>query len=298
MLDVVELPMSLSPSRASDFLTCPLLFRYRSIDRIPQEPSSAAVRGTLVHAALEKLYDLPAGQRTPAAAAALIAPAWESLVEREPEVAVVVEEEGLEQWLARAGDLVEAYFALEDPQRLEPAEREMLVEAELPSGLTLRGYIDRLDVSPEGWVRVVDYKTGRSPSERFAQKSLFQMRFYALVLWRRDGVLPRQLKLLYLGDGRSLTDVPDEETLLATERKVMALWEAITQAVERREFVPNRGPLCAWCDYQSICPEFGGEPPELPPIILVPLSRRIPGAATDEMSDPAMTVVAEPLEES
>ncbi|MFZ1669602.1 MAG: PD-(D/E)XK nuclease family protein, partial [Candidatus Nanopelagicales bacterium] len=45
--------IALSPSRASDFLTCPLLFRFRAIDRIPERPSSAAVRGTLVHAVLE-----------------------------------------------------------------------------------------------------------------------------------------------------------------------------------------------------------------------------------------------------
>ena len=53
-------PASLSPSRASDFTTCPLLFRFRSIDRLPEEPSAAAVRGTLVHRALETLFDLPA----------------------------------------------------------------------------------------------------------------------------------------------------------------------------------------------------------------------------------------------
>jgi len=33
---------SLSPSRASDFKTCPLLYRFRSIDRLPEPPSPAA----------------------------------------------------------------------------------------------------------------------------------------------------------------------------------------------------------------------------------------------------------------
>ena len=46
-------------------MTCPLLFRYRTIDRLPQPPSSAAARGTLVHAVLERLFDLPAAERTP-----------------------------------------------------------------------------------------------------------------------------------------------------------------------------------------------------------------------------------------
>jgi len=293
-VEPVELPTSLSPSRASDFLTCPLLFRFRSIDRLPQEPSSAAVRGTVVHAALEGLYDLPAVERTPEVAAALVEPAWTDLVAREPEVSVVVENEGLDAWLAVARTLVESYFGLEDPQRLEPAARELLVESELDSGLTIRGYVDRLDISPEGLIRVVDYKTGKSPSERFEQKALFQMRFYALVLWRRDGVIPRQLKLLYLGNGQALIDAPDEETLLATERKIDALWQAIVESVDRREFRPSPGPLCSWCDYQSLCPAFGGVPPELPLITLVAPNRRVVVDTPDEASRPALPDLALP----
>jgi putative RecB family exonuclease len=296
----VELPTSLSPSRASDFLTCPLLFRFRSIDRLPQEPSSAAVRGTVVHAALEGLYDLPREERTPSAAVALVEPAWQDLVEREPEVEIVAQEEGLKPWLERAGELVSSYFTLEDPRRLDPAAREVLVEAALPGGLTIRGYIDRLDVAPGGQIRIVDYKTGKAPSERFERKALFQMRFYALVLWRRDGVIPTQLKLLYLADGQALVDAPDAEVLLATERKIMAIWQAIVNSVERREFAPSPGPLCSWCDHQEICPAFGGTPPELPVISLVPAgaSRTSQPADTFDLTDPARTPVVLPLEEA
>src|SRR5688572_19846862 len=55
---------SLSPSRAADFKTCPLLFRFRTIDRLPERPTADQVRGTLVHAVLERLFDLPAAERT------------------------------------------------------------------------------------------------------------------------------------------------------------------------------------------------------------------------------------------
>ena len=65
---------SLSPSRAGDFLTCPLLYRYRVIDRLPEPPSPAAVRGTLVHSVLERLFDAAAADRTPEAARALVEP--------------------------------------------------------------------------------------------------------------------------------------------------------------------------------------------------------------------------------
>src|SRR5438552_1389227 len=81
-----------------------------------------------------------------------------------------------------------------------PDERELMVECELPGGVRLRGIVDRLDVAPSGALRVVDYKTGRAPDERFEARALFQMKFYALVLWRTRGVIPRVLQLLYLGD--------------------------------------------------------------------------------------------------
>ena len=150
---------SLSPSRAGDFMTCPLLYRYRTIDRLPQSPSSAAVRGTLVHAVLERLFDLPAAERTPAAAATLLAPEWARLQEEEPDVAGLFEnEQEVGAWLTTAKALLDGYFTLEDPRRLDPAERESFVEVVLPGGLRLRGIVDRLDIAPSGDLRVVDYK--------------------------------------------------------------------------------------------------------------------------------------------
>ena len=55
--------------------------------------------------------------------------------------------------------MLDRWFTLEDPTRLEPADREVFVEATLDSGLSLRGIVDRLDERPDGALRVVDYKT-------------------------------------------------------------------------------------------------------------------------------------------
>ena len=260
---------SLSPSRAADFKTCPLLYRFRTIDRLPERKSRAAVRGTLVHTVLERLYDLPQAARTPAAALELLAPAWEEL-RQDADVAELFAagadepEETLEAWLTSAGRLVEAYFGLEDPTRIQPAGREQLVEVTLPDGLLLRGYVDRLDVAPNGALRVVDYKTGSMPREAFEAKALFQMKFYALVLWRTRGVVASQLKLLYLGDGDALTYAPDEGELVRFERTLHAIWTAIERAVSTGDFRPSPSRLCGWCDHQALCPSFGGTPPPFP----------------------------------
>jgi putative RecB family exonuclease len=256
---------SLSPSRAGDFMTCPLLFRFRTVDRLPEAASPAATRGTLVHAVLERLFDLPAGGRTLQAAAALLRPEWERLVQAEPDVAALFSDESeLSEWLLSARGLLEGYFSLEDPRRLEPAERERMVSVVLPAGLQLRGIVDRLDRAPSGDVRVVDYKTGRAPREAFEGKALFQMKFYALVLWRTSGRVPRLLQLMYLGDREVLRYSPDEHDLLATERKLLALWAAIERAMQRREFPPRPSRLCDWCDHRALCPSFGGTPPPFP----------------------------------
>ncbi len=256
---------ALSPSRASDFMQCPLLYRFRVIDRLPEPPSPAAARGTLVHAVLEELFEVAAPERTAERARSLLAPVWERLVEGEPELSSLVEEgpDALATWLDDARALVDRWFTLEDPTHLEPAEREMYVEFDL-DGLTLRGYVDRLDVAPDGRMRVVDYKTGRSPSEAFEGKALFQMKFYALVLWRLRGVMPSLLQLVYLGNGEIVRFTPHEQELLATERKVKALWAAIERATAEGDWRPRPGRLCDWCSFRAICPAFGGTPPPLP----------------------------------
>ncbi|MEU1320311.1 RecB family exonuclease [Streptomyces tibetensis] len=261
-------PASLSPSRASDFMQCPLLYRFRVIDRLPEKPSEAATRGTLVHAVLERLFDAPAAERTAPRAKSLIPGQWDRLRETRPEVGELFaddpEGERLARWLSEAEQLVERWFTLEDPSRLEPAERELFVEAELESGLRLRGIIDRVDVAPTGEVRIVDYKTGKAPRPEYSEGALFQMKFYALVVWRLKNVVPRRLQLVYLGSGQVLTYDPVLADLERVERKLLALWEAIRLATETGDWRPRPTKLCGWCDHRAHCPEFGGTPPPYP----------------------------------
>lgn len=262
---------SLSPSRAADFKTCPLLYRFRSIDRIPEQPTPEQVRGTLVHAVLEKLFDSPAADRTRPLAEELVVPQWEGLVAAQPELVNLFDAEesmSREEFLSSAQELLGGYFAVEDPRRLEPAEREQLIEAVLGAEgeqqLLIRGYIDRLDVSPDGAMRVVDYKTGGAPREAFESRALFQLKFYALVLWRTRGVVPRVLRLLYLKDAEVCDYTPDAEELTRFEKTLFALWKAIEAATVAQDFRPKPSKLCAWCSHQQRCPEFGGTMPPFP----------------------------------
>jgi len=270
---------SLSPSRAGDFLTCPLLYRFRVIDRLPEPPSAAAARGTLVHAVLERLFDEPPAGRTPETARAMLAPQWERLIAEDPDLASLFsDDEERSAWLAGASGMLDRYFTLEDPTRLEPRHREHAVEAVLESGLLLRGYIDRMDVRADGEIRIVDYKTGTAPREEFEARALFQMKFYAVVLWLTQQRVPKLLQLMYLGNGEIVRYAPDESDLRATVRKIDALWRAIERARATGDWRHRQSRLCEWCAHQSICPAFGGTPPPLPEFPGAPAAARPAGA--------------------
>jgi putative RecB family exonuclease len=221
----------------------------------------------VVHTVLERLFALPAASRLPDRAHALLGPAWTDLLAARPEFGQLFkgpDDPELAEWLGRASEMLDGYFGLEDPTRLEPEACELLVEAELDSGVLLRGYIDRLDVAPTGEIRVVDYKTGAAPREIGEAKALFQMKFYALVLWRLRGVVPRQLRLMYLADRQSLGYTPDEAELRRFERTLEAIWHAILRAGRTGDFRPSPSRLCDYCDHKSRCPPFGGTPPPYP----------------------------------
>ena len=258
---------TLSPSRGSDFKSCPLKYRLRVVDRLPEPPSRDATRGTVVHAVLERLFDLPAPERTIERASELLAPAWEHLAAEDADVAALfAAEDDLAGWLDSARALLANYFTLEDPARLEPAERELYVTHDLTEhGVRLHGYVDRLDRSATGRVRVVDYKTGKAPGAGYEANALFQLKFYALLLWRSQGVIPDALRLIYLGDVVTVDYRPDEDELRRFERTVVALWQAIRRAMETGDWRPRRSALCDWCSFQAYCPEFGGTVPDLPP---------------------------------
>ena len=155
MTDSTEAPTyrrSLSPSRAGDFQNCPLLYRFRTIDRLPEPPSPAMVRGTLVHAVLEDLFAEPAPVRTLERAVDLLPSEWEQLRQSDPRTAELFSAEQAADetaWLASAIDLLTTYFTMEDPRYLEPAAREERVSYEPEPGLSFGGIVDRIDIAPD-----------------------------------------------------------------------------------------------------------------------------------------------------
>jgi len=241
-----------------------LLYRLRAIDKIPEPPQRATTLGTLVHAVLEHLFDLPAAQRTRESATALVGPEWDRLVAANPAVAeLVVDSVEKATFFSDAGARLGMYFSLENPARLEPAGRELRLESELESGPALRGVVDRIDVSPDGAIRIIDYKSGKTPRAGYGQQAEFQMRFYALLVERTQGRRPSIMRLLYLRDGGVKELAPTDADLAAVEAQIRDTWTAIQRSATAGDFPTRPSRLCAWCSFQSACPEFGGTLPAL-----------------------------------
>ena len=255
-------PLALSPSRCGDYLQCPLLFRFRALDRLPEPKTVAQVKGTLVHAVLEEMHKLPREQRLYPAAVKQLKPTWADMCAKDKDLLELVPEEELYDFLVECRSLLRGYFEMENPQGFDAYATEMYVDTVLPNGVPVRGFIDRVDIAPTGQVRVVDYKTGKKPLPRYSDQAKFQMRFYALVYWRLYGRIPDQLRLMYLKVMDSMFLAPSKEELEYFERDLADLWAKIQADIEAGQFKTKTSKLCGWCPHQSLCPEFGGTPPE------------------------------------
>ena len=255
----LETPRSLSPSKVSAFTDCPLAFRLSIIDRLPEPPSAPAVKGTLVHSALERLFwEHEKGSRTPEAARDALEGAWLEL-QTDPEFAALgLGDEEAAAFLADAHVLVEHYFALEDPNSVTTIAVELGLEVDLGT-MRLRGIIDRLDLTDDGQLVVVDYKTGRSPSARFEHGKLTGVHIYALLCEAVLGRPPVEVRLLHLRDSVSITAIPSEQSLRGQARRTTAVWTAIERACATEDFRPHPSGLCRFCNFQSICPAFAGD---------------------------------------
>ncbi len=252
----LTLPRTLSPSKVVAFTNCPLAFRFSQIERRPEPPSPPAVKGTLVHAALEGLFwHNAAGARTPAAATAELERCWTELQDDDEFAQLELDRGAADAFLADARTLVDNYFRLEDPNRTRTVGVELGVET-VVEGMRLRGIIDRLDVTADGSLIVVDYKTGRAPSERYERGSMGGVQTYALLCESLLGRAPAEVRLLYLRQPVAISSVASEQTIRGQRRRAVAVWSAIERACDSEDFRPHVSPLCDHCNFKASCPAF------------------------------------------
>jgi putative RecB family exonuclease len=257
----VELELSpletLSPSRAGDFKTCPQLFKFRAIDRLSEPASIYQARGTTAHLALQRLFDHPSGERSPQLLYDLFRQAWTELRGTDEFAGLFADSDEERDWGIDSLALLANYFSIEDPAGLEPVDRELDMLEDL-DGITIRGILDRMDRDDDGRLVITDYKTGKAPPENFALPAFFALKIYALLIRRRTGETPKELRLLYLSGPTLYRLAIDDRQLDAMDSQLRALWNAINRALANRTFPTRPGTLCNWCSFREICPAWAG----------------------------------------
>jgi putative RecB family exonuclease len=259
MGSMFPVPTSLSPSRVESFLSCPLQFRFASIEKLPEAPSIHATRGSLVHRALELLFVRPRPQRTRANAEADLATAIEEYRSDPEFTGLQLTDAQTTTFVGEARALIDSYFLMEDPTAVRDIGIELRLEA--PAGaLLLRGIIDRLELDDAGGLVVTDYKTGRAPSVNYEQSRLTGVHFYSFLCEALFGQRPAAIRLMYLSSREVITATPSAQSVRFVTTRTSAVLSAIGKACETGTFQPRTGALCKSCSFQQWCPAFGGVP--------------------------------------
>lgn len=277
---VYATPTSLSPSRVESFTSCPLKFRFSSIDKLPEVPAVHTTKGSLVHRALELAFLRPPEQRVPDVVRSCLVTARDEYRSMPEFTLLGLDGPATQQFDADCATLVERYLTMEDPTAIRPIGIELRLEAHV-GDLRLRGIIDRLELDADGELVVTDYKTGRAPGISYEQKRLAGVHFYALLCQQVFGKRPAAIRLMYLSSGETITAVPSEQSVHFIVTRTQAVWKAIDRACHSGTFLHRQGPLCPSCSFQRWCPAFGGDPARAGIDRAVPGGAALDGSAAD-----------------
>ncbi|KAJ8600220.1 hypothetical protein CTAYLR_001939 [Chrysophaeum taylorii] len=255
----LRMPERLSPSSATTFMECRQLFLFRVLWRLPEPPSAAKLRGTLVHETLEKMLDSRTNNRTRDGLRQLFRELW--VQQRTTALLSELFPDGSErEWGLECFRLLDNYLEFEDPTSLDAivVKREAWVSTRISDGPTLVGKLDRLDRVGDDKYRIVDYKTGTKWKD--GATAFFQLRCYALML--EDEIPAEELRVLYLGGTQAVADDlllpprgPDRTCLLDETRDTLRdVWRQIATLVETND--PSQFTHCnrQWCFCHTVRP--------------------------------------------
>ena len=145
-----DVPVSLSPSRVEAFTSCPMAFRFASIEKLPEPPGIHMTRGSLVHRALELFFMLPATART---AARLETALDSALIEyrTDPDfTGLALGADEIVVFEQECRELIGNYLRMEDPTAVREIGLELRLSAQVDA-LTLE-IVNSISLCPfTGW---------------------------------------------------------------------------------------------------------------------------------------------------
>jgi RecB family exonuclease len=246
---------SISPSKITTYLACPVKYRYTYVDdraRWLLRAKSYYSFGTTLHRVLQRFHD-----------------SGDMGVTTTEEVLAAYEESWIDAGFSSAEEMAEAYG--EGKEILErhvattlskPSEAKTLfVERQLRydfGDFVLIGRLDRVDEYDDGTLEVVDYKSGREAVAVEDVSSDIAMSCYQLLLRKKYPDRPVRARILALRTADSAAYSMGETEFEEFERDIAVLARMIlTENFYERK--PVRKPMCEYCDFLPAClqdPDF------------------------------------------
>ena len=246
--------LSITPTKLADYLTCPLKFKFRHIDKSGSFIASAAFSfGTSMHKALQELHESRITPEDCLEAGKLLERSWDKSAYKSPE-----EERN---YFAKGCRALETYCRL----ALGSNERTLGTEVYISYIIRFKDLrfrvgckVDRIALQPDESLEIIDYKTNRSGkvmTREAARTDLPTFLYYALT--RLGYPEYKNIRITYLNVlTMAKVSVKYERAEFDAHKK--SLRECLS-ALAGGEFPPEASEACAWCDYQDECPKFGKE---------------------------------------
>lgn len=260
-----------SPSSIKTYKQCPRKYYYTYIEKRPTPPNIHQVRGNIAHSVLENFFDVDVSKlelddykaKLKITIQRLLVDMWKSYKNKMDEVGITKEEEifYFEETCMMLLNWAEHFFKKVDSQegtfqerfkRLTP-EREQeykSIEHEV------RGFIDAIERTEEGIIRLMDYKTDK---KSMIDKHTLQLAIYALLYQEKHGELPTHLGVYFLRD-REYT-IEFDPKLVEMAKKEIAEIHKMTETDDIEDYPRCVSPLCKWrtgqCEHYDVCKPHG-----------------------------------------
>ncbi len=243
---IKNIPAQFSYSQIQTYLTCPLKYKYQYVLKIPTTAGSAASFGDSIHKALQYFYQLHMQEQRPS---------LDTLLElyKQQWIPVGYGSKAYEEEMKVEGErMLREFYNTYYDDNAKIASLEQWFKIKIAEGVSIGGKIDRIDYLNDGQIEIIDYKTGKVPTDADVKKEM-QLSLYALAATDKSmfGVSLEQIKLsyIYFQENKKIT-------LTRTQKDIDTLKKTFTDVVSSikdGKFDAHVGPWCDWCPFKINC---------------------------------------------
>jgi superfamily I DNA/RNA helicase/RecB family exonuclease len=247
---LVSVPLSLSPSQADAYSTCPRRYALERRVQTSQESGPYAEFGSIIHRVLELAERQAVESRQPHAelgqALEILDQVWASSANFGSPVLN-------EAWLQRGRQLLQKMYSVWPGGEAIPVvlEKELTLEF---GGHRWQGRADRIEQHKSGELRVVDYKTSKTAAAVGDAKKSLQLGFYLLAAAADPELAaqgnPTAAELWYPLGG------VNRDFDLANLPKVADELSQVAAGIAAEDWTPRPGPHCGRCRVRIVCPAW------------------------------------------